>query len=63
MLADFADVTMCMYRGKKYERITIALLTDLQGHVCADQLDTIIANLQRAEIMLQFLCGVFSIIH
>ncbi|XP_023665262.1 X-ray repair cross-complementing protein 5 isoform X1 [Paramormyrops kingsleyae] len=40
--------------GKKHERISIALLTDLQAHVCADQLDTIIANLQRAEIMLQF---------
>ncbi|KAG7466932.1 hypothetical protein MATL_G00147540 [Megalops atlanticus] len=40
--------------GKKYDRLSIALLTDLCTKVSADQLDTIIANLKRAGITLQF---------
>ncbi|KAJ8253021.1 hypothetical protein GJAV_G00208260 [Gymnothorax javanicus] len=40
--------------GKKYERLNIALLTDLCSQTSADQLDTIIANVKRAGITLQF---------
>ncbi|XP_018599668.1 X-ray repair cross-complementing protein 5 isoform X1 [Scleropages formosus] len=40
--------------GKKYERLNIAMLTDLQSPVSDDQLDTIIRNLKRAGITLQF---------
>ncbi|MFT7807995.1 X-ray repair cross-complementing protein 5 isoform X1 [Arapaima gigas] len=40
--------------GKKYERLNIALLTDLQSPVSDDQLNTIIGNLKRAGITLQF---------
>uniref|UniRef100_A0A4W4H6N0 X-ray repair cross-complementing protein 5 n=1 Tax=Electrophorus electricus TaxID=8005 RepID=A0A4W4H6N0_ELEEL len=40
--------------GKKYERLNIALLTDLNTLACADQLDVIIGNLKKAGITLQF---------
>ncbi|KAJ8410078.1 hypothetical protein AAFF_G00211190, partial [Aldrovandia affinis] len=40
--------------GKKYDRLNIAILTDLCTPVSADQLDTIIANVKRAGITLQF---------
>ncbi|XP_031438023.1 X-ray repair cross-complementing protein 5 isoform X2 [Clupea harengus] len=40
--------------GKKCDRLNIALLTDLNTQVCADQLDVIISNLKRAGITLQF---------
>ncbi|XP_064167548.1 X-ray repair cross-complementing protein 5 isoform X2 [Anguilla rostrata] len=40
--------------GKKYDRLNIALLTDLCSQTSADQLDAIIANMKRAGITLQF---------
>lgn len=40
--------------GKKYERLNIVLLTDLNTPSCADQLDVIISNLKKAGITLQF---------
>ncbi|XP_036396923.1 X-ray repair cross-complementing protein 5 [Megalops cyprinoides] len=59
--ADWLDaVVVCMdllqkeTLGKKYDRLNIALLTDLCTKVSADQLDTIIANLKKAGITLQF---------
>uniref|UniRef100_A0A4W5KFC8 Ku70/Ku80 N-terminal alpha/beta domain-containing protein n=1 Tax=Hucho hucho TaxID=62062 RepID=A0A4W5KFC8_9TELE len=42
--------------GKKYERLNIVLLTDLNTPSSPDQLDIIIGNLKRAGITLQFLC-------
>lgn len=44
-----------LIRGKKYERLNIAVLTDLNTPACADQLDIIIGNLKKAGITLQFL--------
>ncbi|KAJ8350034.1 hypothetical protein SKAU_G00251640 [Synaphobranchus kaupii] len=40
--------------GKKFDRLNIVLLTDLCSQTSADQLDTIIANMKRADITLQF---------
>ncbi|XP_061082268.1 X-ray repair cross-complementing protein 5 isoform X2 [Conger conger] len=40
--------------GKKYDRLNIALLTDLCSQTSVDQLDKIIANMKRAGITLQF---------
>ncbi|XP_055733495.1 X-ray repair cross-complementing protein 5 isoform X2 [Salvelinus fontinalis] len=40
--------------GKKYERLNIVLLTDLNTPSSPDQLDIIIGNLKRAGITLQF---------
>ncbi|XP_066542697.1 X-ray repair cross-complementing protein 5 [Hoplias malabaricus] len=40
--------------GKKYERLHIVLLTDLNTPACADQLDVIVGNLKKAGITLQF---------
>ncbi|KAL7882043.1 hypothetical protein AOLI_G00088920 [Acnodon oligacanthus] len=59
--ADWLDaLVVCMdllqkeTMGKKYERLNIALLTDLNTPTCADQLDIIITNLKKAGITLQF---------
>ncbi|KAL6484445.1 hypothetical protein MHYP_G00064900 [Metynnis hypsauchen] len=59
--ADWLDaLVVCMdllqkeTMGKKYERLNIALLTDLNTPTCADQLDVIITNLKKAGITLQF---------
>ncbi|XP_076858656.1 X-ray repair cross-complementing protein 5-like isoform X2 [Brachyhypopomus gauderio] len=59
--ADWLDaLVVCMdllqkeTMGKKYERLNIALLTDLSTPACADQLDIIIGNLKKAGITLQF---------
>ncbi|KAM6985110.1 X-ray repair cross-complementing protein 5-like [Aplochiton taeniatus] len=40
--------------GKKYDRLNIAILTDLNSQVSPDQLDIIIGNLKKAGITLQF---------
>ncbi|KAJ8004393.1 hypothetical protein DPEC_G00135240 [Dallia pectoralis] len=40
--------------GKKYDRLNIALLTDLSSPIDPDQLDIITGNLKRAGISLQF---------
>uniref|UniRef100_A0A6Q2YC45 Ku domain-containing protein n=1 Tax=Esox lucius TaxID=8010 RepID=A0A6Q2YC45_ESOLU len=40
--------------GKKYDRLNIAVLTDLDSPVSPDQLDIITGNLKRAGITLQF---------
>ncbi|XP_067108403.1 X-ray repair cross-complementing protein 5 [Osmerus mordax] len=40
--------------GKKFERLNIAILTDLHTKVNTDQLDVIIENLKKASITLQF---------
>uniref|UniRef100_A0AAY4AVH0 Ku domain-containing protein n=1 Tax=Denticeps clupeoides TaxID=299321 RepID=A0AAY4AVH0_9TELE len=59
--ADWLDaLVVCMdllqneTMGKKYDRLNVALLTDLNFPVSADQLDIIIGNLKRAGITLQF---------
>uniref|UniRef100_A0A8B9KWX2 X-ray repair complementing defective repair in Chinese hamster cells 5 n=1 Tax=Astyanax mexicanus TaxID=7994 RepID=A0A8B9KWX2_ASTMX len=59
--ADWLDaLVVCMdllqkeTMGKKYERLNIVLLTDLNTPSCADQLDVIINNLKKACITLQF---------
>ncbi|KAB5577299.1 hypothetical protein PHYPO_G00208290 [Pangasianodon hypophthalmus] len=59
--ADWLDaLVVCMdllqkeTMGKKYERLNIAVLTDLNTPACADQLDIIIGNLKKAGITLQF---------
>ncbi|XP_047671352.1 X-ray repair cross-complementing protein 5 isoform X1 [Tachysurus fulvidraco] len=59
--ADWLDaLVVCMdllqkeTMGKKYERLNIAVLTDLSTPACADQLDKIIGNLKHAGITLQF---------
>lgn len=44
-------------RGKKFDRLNIALLTDLSKQANPDDLDVIIENLKRADITLQFLYG------
>ncbi|CAB1348784.1 unnamed protein product, partial [Coregonus sp. 'balchen'] len=43
--------------GKKYERLNIVLLTDLNSQSSPDQLDIIIGSLKRAGITLQFMYG------
>jgi hypothetical protein len=40
---------------KKYERLSIAILTDLNTQANPEQLDVIISNLTGAGITLQFL--------
>ncbi|XP_060786317.1 X-ray repair cross-complementing protein 5 [Neoarius graeffei] len=59
--ADWLDaLVVCMdllqkeTMGKKYEKLNIAILTDLNTPTCADQLDIIIGNLKKAGITLQF---------
>lgn len=42
-------------RGKKYDRLNIVLLTDLNIKASSDQLDIIIENLKKDDITLQFL--------
>lgn len=44
-----------IFRGKKYDRLNIALLTDLNTQASVDNLDVIIENLKQAGITLQFL--------
>ncbi len=53
----YADVTLVivLFRGKKFERLNIVLLTDLNVQTSADQLDVIIDSLKKARITLQFL--------
>ncbi|XP_015214713.2 X-ray repair cross-complementing protein 5 isoform X1 [Lepisosteus oculatus] len=60
--ADFLDgLIVCMdllqkeTLGKKYERLNIVMLTDLYSPASLDQLDTIIENLKRTGITLQFI--------
>lgn len=43
------------FSGKKYDRLNIALLTDLTTQASADHLDVIIENVKQAGITLQFL--------
>uniref|UniRef100_A0A8C7LLL7 X-ray repair cross-complementing protein 5 n=1 Tax=Oncorhynchus mykiss TaxID=8022 RepID=A0A8C7LLL7_ONCMY len=43
-----------LLQGKKYERLNIVMLTDLNTPSSPDQLDIIIGNLKRAGITLQF---------
>lgn len=59
--ADWLDaLVVCMdllqteTKGKKYERLIIALLTDLSSQASPDNLDIIIDNLRKAGITLQF---------
>uniref|UniRef100_A0A8D3AE25 X-ray repair cross-complementing protein 5 n=1 Tax=Scophthalmus maximus TaxID=52904 RepID=A0A8D3AE25_SCOMX len=59
--ADWLDaLVVCMdllqkeTKGKKYDRLNIALLTDLNAQSSSDHLDVIIENLKRAGITLQF---------
>ncbi|KAM9487161.1 X-ray repair cross-complementing protein 5-like [Clarias gariepinus] len=59
--ADWLDaLVVCMdllqkeTMGKKYEKLNIAVLTDLNTPACEDQLDIIIGNLKKAGITLQF---------
>lgn len=59
--ADWLDaLVVCMdllqneTMGKKYDRLNIALLTDLNIQTSEDQLDIIIQNLKKAGITLQF---------
>lgn len=53
----FCSVTEIMFRfrGKKYDRLNIVLLTDLNTGASADHLDVIIENLKKDGITLQFL--------
>ncbi|XP_051881846.1 X-ray repair cross-complementing protein 5 isoform X2 [Pristis pectinata] len=60
--ADFLDaLIVCMdllqkqTLGKKYEKLHIAVFTDLSSPFSSDQLDVIIDNMKRAGITLQFL--------
>lgn len=59
--ADWLDaLVVCMdllqteTKGKKYERLIIALLTDLSTQASPDNLDIIVENLKKAGITLQF---------
>uniref|UniRef100_A0A672QJL5 X-ray repair cross-complementing protein 5 n=1 Tax=Sinocyclocheilus grahami TaxID=75366 RepID=A0A672QJL5_SINGR len=60
--ADFEKFLCCchtlycfyFFRGKKFERLNIVLLTDLNVQTSADQLDVIIDSLKKAGITLQF---------
>lgn len=52
-LSDF--VCFVFSRGKKYDRLNIVLLTDLNIKASSDQLDIIIENLKKDDITLQFL--------
>ncbi len=53
----FAFVCFCsfFFRGKKCDRLNIALLTDLNTEASSEHLDVIIENLKQAGITLQFL--------
>ncbi|XP_075687140.1 X-ray repair cross-complementing protein 5-like [Rhinoderma darwinii] len=60
--ADFLDaLIVCMdvlqkeTLGKKYEKLHIAVLSDLSSSFTEDQLEIIVANLRKAGITLQFL--------
>lgn len=44
-----------LFRGKKYDRLNVVLLTDLNIQASSDQLDIIIENLKKEDITLQFL--------
>lgn len=44
-----------LFRGKKFNRLVIVLLTDLNIQASSDQLDVVIENLKAADIILQFL--------
>lgn len=44
-----------LFRVKKYDRLNIVLLTDLNIQASSDQLDIIIENLKKTDITLQFL--------
>ncbi|XP_022596065.1 X-ray repair cross-complementing protein 5 [Seriola dumerili] len=48
------DLLQTATSGKKYNRLNIALLTDLSTQASSDQLDVIIDNLKHAGITLQF---------
>lgn len=48
-------VFLFLFRGKKYDRLNIALLTDLNTQASPEHLDVIIENLKQAGITLQFL--------
>ncbi|TSK92940.1 X-ray repair cross-complementing protein 5 [Bagarius yarrelli] len=59
--ADWLDaLVVCMdllqkeTMGRKYERLSIAVLTDLNTPACKDQLDVIVGNIKKAGITLQF---------
>ncbi|MEE6488801.1 hypothetical protein FKM82_015384 [Ascaphus truei] len=59
--ADFLDaLIVCMdllqkeTLGKKYEKLLVAVFTDLSSQFSEDQLEVIIANLKKAGISLQF---------
>ncbi|KAI3356167.1 hypothetical protein L3Q82_017426 [Scortum barcoo] len=59
--ADWLDaLVVCMdllqteTKGKKYDRLNIALLTDLSSQASPDELDVIIENMKQAGITLQF---------
>uniref|UniRef100_A0A3B4B6W2 X-ray repair cross-complementing protein 5 n=1 Tax=Periophthalmus magnuspinnatus TaxID=409849 RepID=A0A3B4B6W2_9GOBI len=59
--ADWLDaLVVCMdllqthTKGKKYERLNIAVLTDLSTQASSDNLDIIIENLKKAGITIQF---------
>uniref|UniRef100_A0A674MTI6 X-ray repair cross-complementing protein 5 n=1 Tax=Takifugu rubripes TaxID=31033 RepID=A0A674MTI6_TAKRU len=48
------DLLQTEIKGKKYDRLNIVLLTDLNIQASSDQLDIIIENLKKADITLQF---------
>ncbi|XP_028993054.1 X-ray repair cross-complementing protein 5 [Betta splendens] len=48
------DILKTETKGKKYDRLNIAMLTDLNTQASADDLDVIIENLKQAGITLQF---------
>ncbi|KAE8299406.1 X-ray repair cross-complementing protein 5 [Larimichthys crocea] len=48
------DLIQTQTKGKKYDRLNIALLTDLSTQTNTDQLDVILENLKQAGITLQF---------
>ncbi|XP_037542319.1 X-ray repair cross-complementing protein 5 [Nematolebias whitei] len=48
------DLLQTQTRGKKYDRLSIILLTDLNAAASSDNLDVIVENLKKAGITLQF---------
>uniref|UniRef100_A0A671Z2D9 X-ray repair cross-complementing protein 5 n=1 Tax=Sparus aurata TaxID=8175 RepID=A0A671Z2D9_SPAAU len=48
------DLLQTETKGKKFNRLNIVLLTDLNTQANSDQLDVIIENLKQADITLQF---------
>lgn len=44
-----------LFREKKFDRLNIVLLTDLNTQASSDQLEVIIENLKKDDITLQFL--------